>query len=144
MELQINYKIFLVDDDLFCLNMYEQYLKNIGCRDISLFKNGTDCLNKLTEEPKIIFLDHKMDTLSGFEVLKKIKRFDPNINVIMVSGQEDLQTGLNALKYGAFDYIIKGENEYEKMENVIKRISNLETLMNRSKPSFLKKLFSFL
>ena len=144
MEIVKNYKIFLVDDDLFCLNMYEQHIRNLGYEDISLFQNGTDCLNNLTQYPNIVFLDHKMDTLSGFEVLKKIKRFDPNINVVMVSGQENLQTGLNALKYGAFDYIIKGDQEHEKMESVIKRISELDIALNESKPSFFKKLFSFL
>jgi DNA-binding NtrC family response regulator len=144
MELIKNYKIFLVDDDLFCLNMYKQHIKNLGCTDITLFQNGTDCLNNLIKYPNIIFLDHKMDTLNGFEVLNKIKRFDPNINVVMVSGQEDLQIALNALKYGAFDYIIKGDQEIEKMESVITRITNLDKEIKRSKPSFFKRILSFI
>ncbi|MFT4664591.1 MAG: DNA-binding NtrC family response regulator [Ulvibacter sp.] len=139
-----NYKIFLVDDDLFCLNMYEQHLKNLGCEDISLFQNGTDCLNNLIEYPDVIFLDYKMDTLNGFEVLKKIKRFDPNINVVMISGQENLQTAIDTLKYGAFDYIIKGDQEIQKMEHVINRILALRRTIDKDKPSFFKKLFSFL
>ncbi|MFT5167648.1 MAG: DNA-binding NtrC family response regulator [Saprospiraceae bacterium] len=143
MELIKKYKIFLVDDDLFCLNMYEQHIKNLGYEDITLFQNGTDCLNNLIEYPNIIFLDHKMDTLNGFEVLKKIKRFDPNINVVMVSGQDDLQIALNALKYGAFDYIVKGDQENEKIESVIKRIEDLNKEINRSKPSIFKKILSF-
>jgi polysaccharide export outer membrane protein len=85
-----------------------------------------------------------MDTLNGFEVLNKIKRFDPNINVVMVSGQEDLQIALNALKYGAFDYIIKGDQEIEKMESVITRITNLDKEIKRSKPSFFKRILSFI
>ena len=123
--------------------MYEQHIKNLGYEDITLFQNGTDCLNNLIEYPNIIFLDHKMDTLNGFEVLKKIKRFDPNINVVMVSGQDDLQIALNALKYGAFDYIVKGDQENEKIESVIKRIEDLNKEINRSKPSIFKKILSF-
>jgi len=138
------YKIFLVDDDLFCLNMHEQYLKNIGFDNITTFHSGIDCLNKLTLKPDIIFLDHTMDSLDGFEVLIKIKRFDPNINVVMVSGQEDLQTALNALKYGAFDYIIKGKDVQKKMEDVIKRIKILSQAIQKQKPNFLKTIFSFL
>ena len=144
MEIIKNYKIFLVDDDLFYLNMYEQHIKNLGFDDVTLFENGTDCLNDLIQYPDIVFLDHNMDMLNGFEVLKKIKRFDPNINVVMVSGQENLQTALNALKYGAFDYIVKGDRENEKMKSVIKRISDLDKILNQPKPSFFKKLFSFI
>ncbi len=144
MEIIKNYKIFLVDDDLFYLNMCEQHIKNLGFDDVTLFENGTDCLNNLTQYPDIVFLDHNMDMLDGFDVLKKIKRFDPNINVVMVSGQENLQTALNALKYGAFDYIVKGDRENEKMKSVIKRISDLDKILNRPKPSFFKKLFSFI
>jgi DNA-binding NtrC family response regulator len=144
MKLIKKYKIFIVDDDLFCLNMYDQHIKNLGYEDITLFQNGTDCLNNLIEYPNIIFLDHNMDMLSGFEVLKKIKRFDPNVNVVMVSGQDDLQIALNALKYGAFDYIAKGDQENEKIESVIKRIEDLDIEINRSKPSFLKNILSFI
>ena len=143
MELAKEQKIFLVDDDLFCLNIYEQHLKTLGFEDIHLFQNGSDCLTHLPEEPDIIFLDHKMNNLTGFEVLKKIKRFNPNIHVIMVSGQDNIQTALNALKFGAFDYIIKGEQEQEKMSNVIQRIFALNEVLHRNKPSFLERIFSF-
>lgn len=136
------YKIFLVDDDLFCLNMYEQHLLNLGYSDIQKFESGTDCLNHLIEYPHIIFLDYKMDTLNGFDVLKKIKRFNPNINVVMVSGQEDIQTAVDALKYGAFDYIIKSDHEVSKMAQVIDRISKLEKVIKKPKSSIFRSLFT--
>lgn len=139
----IDYKIFLVDDDTFCLDMYEQHLRNLEFQDISKYQSGPDCLNSLTEYPDIIFLDYKMDTLNGFEVLKKIKRFNPNINVVMVSGQEDLQAAVDALKYGAFDYIIKNDRELIKIEQVINRISNLDMAVKKQKPSLFKSLFTF-
>ena len=138
-----NYKIFLVDDDIFCLAMYKKHLKNLGYEDVTSFENGTECLNHLTEYPDIIFLDYKMDTLNGFEVLKKIKRFDPNINIVMISGQENVQTAVNALKYGSFDYITKGDNEVEKIEDVINRISNLDTVLKEKESSLINKLLSF-
>ena len=139
----IDYKIFLVDDDLFCLNLHEQHLKNLGFSNILKFQSGTECLNNLIKYPDIIFLDYKMDTLNGFEVLKKIKRFNPNINVVMVSAQEDLQTAIDALKYGAFDYIIKSDQEEVKMAQVIERITNLERATKKQKLSLLKAFFSF-
>lgn len=97
MEEQNKLKFFIVDDDVFCANLYTQHLKNNNYEDITYFSNGIDCLNNLTQQPDIIFLDHNMDDLTGFEVLKKIKRYDPNIYVIMVSGQENIGTAVDEI-----------------------------------------------
>jgi len=139
------FKIFLVDDDLFSLSLYEQSLRNLGYQDITTFESGTDCLNQLNQNPQVIFLDHNLDnTLSGFETLKKIKRFDPNTYVVMVSGQEDMQQALDALRYGAFDYLIKGQNEVEKMQLVLDRIAQIQEMLSKKKPSTLKRFLSLL
>lgn len=138
------YKIFLVDDDAFSLALYEQSLRNLGYQSIRTFGNGTDCLNALIEKPQVIFLDHNMDNLSGFEVLKKIKRFDPNIYVVMVSGQENMQQALDSLRFGAFDYLIKGDNEVEKMHSVLTRIDRIQEILKKKNPNFFNKIISLL
>ena len=143
MDSTYNFKIFLVDDDMFSLSLTEQNLKNLGYTDISIYENGTDCLGNLVLNPDIIFLDHNMDGISGFEVLKKIKRYNPNIYVVMLSAQENIKTAVDALKYGAFDYIIKGDDENEKMTNVINRIAEIQNLIKKSKPSLIKKILTF-
>jgi CheY-like chemotaxis protein len=98
MENQQDVKIFLVDDDAFSLNLYEQNIRNLGYTNVTIFHSGVDCLNNLDQQPEIIFLDHNMDVLTGFEVLKKIKRINPNIYVIMLSAQENMKTAVDALK----------------------------------------------
>lgn len=140
MENPVN--IFLVDDDLFSLNIYRQGLENLGYNKVSLFLNGTICLSNLNQKPDIIFLDHNMDDLTGFEVLKKIKRYDPNVLVVIVSAQENMKIAVDALKYGAFDYIIKGDNEIEKMQNVIERMESIKQEIKKSNPTFIQKLLS--
>ena len=82
-------KIFLVDDDDFCLTLYEQQLYSLGYPQVRTFKNGYDCLNNLCESPDIILLDYGMENFDGFEVLKKIKKINPDIYVVIISGQED-------------------------------------------------------
>lgn len=136
------FKVFLVDDDIFSLNIYRQTLENIGIKDISLFLNGRICLNNLHLKPKVIFLDHNMDDMTGFEVLKKIKRVDPNIYIIIVSAQENMKIAVDALKYGAFDYLIKGDNESEKMKKVIDRIEAIEAELSNQKKPFYRRLLS--
>jgi DNA-binding NtrC family response regulator len=142
MDTTKQYRIFLVDDDIFCLNLTEQHIRNLGNTDITVFESGTDCLNHLESKPDIIFLDHQMDTLTGFEVLKKIKRFNPNIYVVMLSAQENMKTAVDSLKYGAFDYLIKGDNQEEKISDVLTRINEVQTLLKKSKPSFFRMLVS--
>lgn len=137
-------KIFLVDDDLFYLNLMSQILSKQSITDITKFDSGFKCLDKLDEKPDVIFLDYSMDTLDGYEVLKKIKRYDPNIYVVMVSAQEDIEIAVESLKHGAFDYIQKGNDSEEKVKKVLKKIVKVKKILEQSKPTLIKKIFKFL
>ena len=85
-----------------------------------------------------------MDVLNGFEVLKKIKRFKPNAYVIMLSSQENIKTAVNALKFGAFDYLIKGDNEEEKIADALQRIESIQTMLKKEKPKLFKLILSLI
>ncbi len=137
-----NLKIFVVDDDPFCAEMYKEHLLSTGYANITSYNNGQDCINHLTEQPDIIFLDYNMAPLDGLEVLKKIKRFNPDIYLVVLSGQEDMQVAINALKYGAFDYIIKGESDLDMINVVLQKIKNVMEMLEKksAKPWFIPKL----
>jgi DNA-binding NtrC family response regulator len=135
-------KIFVVDDDPFSLHLYQQHLINLGYTDIRVFDNGTGCLNSLDEQPDVIFLDHGMEVLNGVEVLKKIKRFDPQIHVVFISGQEEVATAVNSLKYGAFDYIEKGKNDMDRITIVLEKINEVNAMLKRSRKGLLARIFS--
>ena len=136
-------KIFVVDDDPFCRKMYCTQLKKLGYNNIVEFSNGQDCINEIIQEPVVIFLDYEMAPMNGMEALKKIKRFDPNILCIMLSGQQDMQVAVNILKYGAFDYIIKGKNELETIAAVMQKVENVIELLTQPQPNNWAKLFPF-
>jgi DNA-binding NtrC family response regulator len=142
METNLNLKIFLVDDDVFCLNLYRKHLENLGYTEIYSFENGLDCIGRLTEKPEVIFLDYEMSSLTGTEVLKKIKRFDPDIFVVFLSGQKNIIPAVNALKYGAFDYIVKDDHQFENMTKVILKIIQVQELMKHRIPNIISKIFS--
>ncbi|MBE8726383.1 response regulator [Flavobacterium hungaricum] len=142
METKTQFKFFIVDDDVFCANMYNQYLVNMKYDDLTHYSNGSDCIANLHLKPDIIFLDHNMEDINGFEVLKKIKRYDPNIYVVMISGQENIETAVDALKYGAFDYVIKGNDVYEKLELIINKIIAVKEQLKNNYPGFIKRLLS--
>lgn len=136
-----NATTFIVDDDPFVGLIYKKHLSNLGYTNLHHFQSGVECLDNLHLNPQVVLLDHQMSQVNGFEVLKKIKRSNPDTAVIMVSGQEDMATALNALKYGAFDYIIKDNTETSRIENALGRLAKLRSL-RPVKKSFFEKLIS--
>ncbi len=137
-------KIFIVDDDEMMAMIYQRHLENLGYTDVTIFTNGFDVQQALTDEPDIVFLDQQMEDLSGIEVLRKIKRFDPNIYVVFVSGQEDMDTAIRSMKVGAFDYIVKGDGDTDRMSSVLRKINHVRELLTRRDPSKLGKILTFL
>lgn len=135
--------IFIADDDRFHLEIMRQLLKTEGKENIHTFENGAECLNQIHLKPEIVFLDHRMDIYSGYETLRKIKRFDPDIFVVIVSAQEDIKTAISTLKHGAIDYIQKDKNLEQNIKNVLANIENIKTLLRIRKPSLLKSIFNF-
>lgn len=129
------YKIFLVDDDTKHLVMLKSHLEKKSEYDviISIFSSGENCLEKLHEKPDIIILDYwldgiKTDAANGLEILKKIKSSNPECYVIMMSGQDNLRVAIDTIDNGAYDYIIKGESAYIRVQtmvdHIIDRINN--------------------
>ena len=144
METISNTKIFIIDDDPLTSALYEQHLRNQSFEDISIYDEGQLAVNELIQEPDIILLDHQMDEMDGIEVLRKIKRFSPDIYVIFISGQENIDVAINSLKYGAFDYIVKGENDTAKISKVISKIFEVKEELKMETRSPLKKVLSFI
>jgi len=141
----LNLEICLVDDDVLCLNLYKQFLKQLGYSNIELFDNGVDCLERLPKmHPDVIFLDYNMEGLNGMEVLKRIKEFDKNIVVLFISGQEDIEVAINTMKHGAVDYLLKASLSTDKLREVMERVENLRPEGEGIKPkkSFFQKIFS--
>lgn len=126
--------ITLVDDDPFCLSFYEQYLLSLGFQNVTAFNNATDCISKLTDTTDIVFVDYHMDALNGIDVLKEIKRFNPDIYVVFISGQDEVQVVLDSFNNGAFDYIVKGKNDKDKIAAVLNKIiANRESVLEHKK-----------
>lgn len=139
MQSKTDLKIFLVDNDSYCLNLYEQHLKAIGYNKIFTFDSGIKCINSLEMHPDIIFLDYRMEVLDGVEVLKIIKRFDPETFVVFVACQEDLKTAVNSLKYGAFDYILKEQQDFVIIEHMLEKVHDVMALLHRKNEKSLKR-----
>jgi DNA-binding NtrC family response regulator len=118
-------KIFIVDDDIFCLTLYNQFLKNLGYSNVTSFTGGDECLNHMNASPELIFLDYNMEGLNGIEVLKKIKESNPGIEVYIITGKEDPAVAADAKKHGAVDYIVKSSLSPDKMKSIMEQVEAL-------------------
>ena len=122
-------RIFVVEDD----PTYSKFLKYVLSLnpdfEVDYFTTGKDCLRELDKQPSIITLDYSLPDMSGEEVLKQIRTFDPTINVIIVSAQEKIGTAVELLKAGAYDYISKDEEAKERILNSINNARNKTSLI---------------
>jgi DNA-binding NtrC family response regulator len=113
MELPFNSQIFIIDDDPFWTAMLSQMLEEIGYKNILTYDNGSEGLQNLNQNPRLIFLDYQMEGINGLEVLQKIKKSNVNIDVVFCTAHEDLSVALNAMQFGSLDYLLK-ENATKK------------------------------
>jgi DNA-binding NtrC family response regulator len=138
-------KVFIVDDDIFCLTLYNQFLQNLGYTNVTSFTGGDECLDHLNASPELIFLDYNMEGLNGVEVLKQIKKSNPSILVYIITGKEDPAVAAEAIKYGAMDYIVKSSLSPDKMKNIMQKVESAyienPNGSKSSKKSFFTKIF---
>lgn len=115
-------KIFVVDDEELSNKFFCRYLRNKGYTDCHSFLNGEKCLINLYLKPDIVFLDQNLGGVNGIEVLKIITANFPKTKVVMLTSTKSHQTIFEALSYGAFDYVIKGDDELMFLDNVLGNI----------------------
>ncbi len=125
--------IFLVDDEPIQNEMLKDYLSERFLYEILIFDNGEEALQKIHLNPEIIILDyhlsaHNPKAKNGVEILKEMKERAPDAQVIMLSGQDKIEVAVDSLKYGAYDYVIKGETAFSRTENIINNLSELHRM----------------
>lgn len=102
-------KVLLVDDEA---PFVDALAERLSLRDFAVKTayDGSQCLTTLTENPTdtdVVVLDLLMPGISGLEVLKQIKEIAPLIQVILLSGQATVESAIEGMKRGAFDFLIK-------------------------------------
>jgi len=140
--LNSSYKIFVVEDDLWYSKYLNHQLSLNPEYEVKIFNDAKSFLAAMHELPDIITLDYNLPDMNGSEILKKIKSISPNTNVIIISGQEDIQTAINLLKDGAYDYITKDDNTKNRIFNIIQHIRDnigLQKQINQLREEVIEK-----
>lgn len=125
------FKIFIVEDEMVFAKIIAHHLSLNPDYEVEIFTNGKQCLHNLYKNPSVITLDYNMPGLSGLEVLNKIKEFNPELPVIIVSGQKDISTAVELLKQGAYDYVLKDDDTKERLWNIIRNIKEHHKLKQK-------------
>jgi two-component system OmpR family response regulator len=130
--------IFLVDDEPIQNEMLKDYLAERFLYEIRLFDNGEEALQHMGLNPEIVVLDyhlnaHNPDAKNGVEILREIKDRYPATQVIILSGQDKIDVAVDSMKYGAFDYVVKGETAFSRTENILNNLSELHKVKTINK-----------
>ncbi|HTA61028.1 MAG TPA: response regulator [Bacteroidia bacterium] len=131
-------KIFLVDDDALFLKSLEIEFLQYTVFSIETFATGELCIENLPTIPDVIILDYHLDgidknAMNGIETLDKIKSFNADIPVIMLSSQDKIDVAINCMHHKAFDYVVKSETAFMRLQKIIASIlqyKKMETQLN--------------
>jgi len=101
-------KVLLVDDEV---PFVETMTKRLTKRDLEIYQafSGSEALEKLDHERSIevVILDVKMPGMDGIEALREIKKRFPLVEVVMLTGHATVETAIEGMKLGAYDYLMK-------------------------------------
>lgn len=126
-------KILIVDDDTAHLLMLRTLLKSFG-HEVESATDGEDAITMVKEKPfDLILMDVRMAHIGGIEALRQIKECNPAIPVIIMTAYSSVDTAVEAMKLGAYDYLTKPLN-FEELKIILDRaMDHLRlTLENRS------------
>jgi DNA-binding NtrC family response regulator len=100
-------RILLVDDEVVFANNLLKLLSKRGY-DVVVVYNGADAVNMVGEkEFDVIILDMKMPGMDGIATLKEIKKKAPNVEVVILTGHGSIESGIEGMQLGAFDFLMK-------------------------------------
>ncbi len=136
MELINDFKILVVDDDPDVLDCMQQYLEPLG-HEVSIIDDGREALDLLKERDfDIVFTDLMMKAVDGMEILSTIKEYNPETEVIIITGYATIETAIEALKGGCYDYLQK-PIDLERLRIITNHILEKKALQREN--IFIKK-----
>lgn len=112
-------KIFVVEDDVMYSKILNHKLSMDPDFEVTVFHDGESFLKKLYLKPDVVTLDHSLPDITGLELLKKIKKEYPNIQVVVLSAQENVATAIDLIQSGAYDYILKDAKSMDKIWHTV-------------------------
>src|SRR3712207_1359509 len=121
--------ILVVDDERSTLDAVSTILRREG-HEVLTVTSGHEALAQLqTEEVGLLLTDVKMPHMDGLTLLRHVKAHQPDIVVVMMSGHQDVTSAVEAMKAGAFDYLLKPFSKEDILRTVQKALAHRTLLV---------------
>jgi DNA-binding NtrC family response regulator len=128
----MNKRILVVDDDQSIRETFQHHLTRLGY-DTTVVNSAAQALGCIAEvDPALVITDVRMDGMSGLELLRKLREVMPDLNVVVITAHEDMQTAVSAMRAGAYDFLVK-PLDLTHIELVIQRAVRDRALRQRVK-----------
>ncbi|PIF05509.1 MAG: hypothetical protein CSA36_06285 [Draconibacterium sp.] len=111
--------IFLIEDSVVYKDLIEGHLHAKNYLNTKTYKHADECLKDLSLKPDLIILDYSIDGMSGLELMRKVRKTDPKIEFIFLSGQNNVEVAVKIMKLGAADYVVKNDKAPERLVKAI-------------------------
>jgi len=126
-ETDIRKTVLFVDDEMHILSTAKLCLQSSGLSDVLLINDSRDVMPLLAaEQIAVIVLDLNMPYLTGLELLPKIVGSYPHIPVILVTANDDIETVVECMKAGSFDYLVKPVNPSRLVTSVRRALEHCD------------------
>lgn len=121
--------VFIVEDNPAYAETLKNFLKSgfPGIKEVKIFPVGETCLLELNRNPDLIIIDYFLDTKyhdaeTGLETIKKIRAERPELNIIVLSSQQDIEVVLEAVKKYNCSYVKKDNEAFDRVEEIAKEV----------------------
>ncbi len=126
-------KLFLVDDDIVFLKLLEIDFLEHSDFEVETYATGELCIDHIDHMPDIIILDYHLDgidknAMNGIDTLDKIKAFNKDIPVVILSSQDKIEVAVKCMHNKAFDYVVKSETAFMRLQKIIENVFNYKKM----------------
>lgn len=129
--MQSNVRVLVVDDEEIVRESLSDWLKKFGYQ-VETAENGTRGLEKIRAQKwNVLLVDLKMPDISGLEVLRQARKMQPDASVVIITAYATVDTAIQAMKDGAYDYVVKPFDP-DEISALIKRIVEHQDLVDEN------------
>ncbi len=115
-------RVLVVDDAKFMRHLLKNILVEMGWEVVGEAADGNEaCEMYKSLSPDVVTMDIVMPNTNGIDALKRIREFDPDAKIVMISAIDQREPLMDALKHGAADYVVK-PFEKERVEEALHRV----------------------
>jgi two-component system, NtrC family, response regulator AtoC len=125
--------VYIVEDDKWYAEFLRHHVEMNPENQVEIFDNGKSYEKALVHKPDVVCLDFNLPDDTGERLLKLTKASNPNSEVVIISGQEDIKVAIELMNLGAYDYILKDDETSTRIWSTLVKIKEKSELLSEVK-----------